>query len=163
LLLPLGWDLPVTPVRGQIALVNPGRPIIQHVLMWGAQYMVPRSEGRILVGSTEEHVGFDKKTTAAGIQGLLALAIKLVPELGQATLEQSWAGLRPGSPDHLPYLGRVPGTANLLVATGHFRAGIQLSLGTAQVVAELVQGLPLTVPIDAFTIERVRRSGERGA
>ncbi|MSQ94582.1 MAG: glycine oxidase ThiO [Gemmataceae bacterium] len=150
----LGLRLNIQPVRGQIALVNPGRVLFQRILLWGSRYLVPRLDGRVLIGSTEEHVGYDKTTTAAGIEGLLALGLKLVPALAGAALEKTWAGLRPGSPDGLPFIGPVPGVENLFVAAGHFRAGIQLSPGTALLLKEMMLGQPLTMPMDAFRLDR---------
>jgi glycine oxidase len=122
--------------------------------MRGARYLVPRPDGRVLVGSTEENVGFDKRTTAAAIGELLGFAFTLVPELAAAHVERTWAGLRPGSPDGLPFLGRVPGFDNLFVAAGHYRAGIQLSPGTGLVLKELLLGQKLTVPLEPFRLER---------
>jgi glycine oxidase len=150
----IGWRPGIRPVRGQIALLHPDRPLFRRVLMEGARYLVPRPDGRVLVGSTEENVGFDKRTTAAAIADLLALALRLVPSLAGAPLERCWAGLRPGSPDGLPFLGLVPGLANLYIAAGHFRAGIQLSPGTARVLKELLLGQPLSVPLEAFRLDR---------
>ena len=154
LLEPLGIRLRIEPVRGQIALVNPGRPLVQRVLIWGTRYMVPRPEGRILIGSTEEHAGFVKETTAEAIQDFLAVAIKLVPALASAALEKTWAGLRPGSPDGLPFIGPAPGVENLFVAGGHFRAGIQLSPGTGVLLKEMLLGQAPTMPMDAFRLDR---------
>jgi glycine oxidase len=154
LLRPLGQAPGIYPVRGQIALLNPGRTLFRHILAWGPRYLVPRLDGRILVGSTEEDAGFEKRNTAEAIQELLRLAIRLVPPLAAATLEQCWSGLRPGSPDGLPFLGRVPGAANLFIAAGHFRAGIQLSPGTAILMKELILGEPLSLPLDAFRLDR---------
>ncbi len=154
LLEPLGCRLNIQPVRGQIALLNPGAVILRRILMWGAQYLVPRLDGRVLIGSTEEHAGFDKNPTAAGIGGLLELGVKLVPALAGAALERSWAGLRPGSPDGLPFIGPAPGFDNLYVAAGHFRAGIQLSPGTALLLTEMILRRPLSMPIDAFRLDR---------
>src|SRR5207244_12004084 len=115
---------------------------------------VPRADGRVLVGSTEEDVGFDKRTTARAIHDLLELACSLVPGLADAPLERCWAGLRPGSPDGLPYLGRVPGWDNVFVAAGHFRAGLQLSPGTALVLKECLLDDPLTIPLTDFRLDR---------
>jgi glycine oxidase len=157
LLTPLGVHTGIAPVRGQIALLNPGRVLFRHVLISGSRYLVPRLDGRVLAGSTEEHVGFHKQTTAAGVGGLLRLALALVPELGDAEVEQCWSGLRPGSPDGLPFIGHVPGLDNVLVAAGHFRAGIQLSPGTAMLLKELILGQPLTMPLEAFRVERAMR------
>jgi glycine oxidase len=144
----------IRPVRGQIALLNTGAPLFRRVLCRGKRYLVPRADGRVLVGSTEEDAGFDRRTTAVAIAGLLELAVELVPGLAQAHLERSWAGLRPGSPDGMPYLGTVPGLANLYVAAGHFRAGIQLSPASGLVLKELLLGKPLSVPLEPFRPDR---------
>ncbi|MBI1831380.1 MAG: FAD-dependent oxidoreductase [Planctomycetes bacterium] len=154
LLEPLGIRLRIEPVRGQIALLNPGAMLFRRIFLCGARYLVPRLDGRVLIGSTEEHVGFDKATTAEGIRGLLDFGVRMVPRLAAAALERTWAGLRPGSPDGLPFLGRVPAIENLYVASGHFRAGIQLSPGTALMLKELILGQSATMPADAFRLDR---------
>jgi glycine oxidase len=150
----VGWQPGIHPVRGQIALLNTGAPLLTKVLMQGKRYLVPRPDGRVLIGSTEEDVGFDKRTTARAIKELLAFALALVPGLAEASLERSWAGLRPGSPDGLPFLGPVPGFANLFVAAGHFRAGIQWSPATGRLLKELLLGRPLTIPLEPFRLDR---------
>lgn len=155
----IGWKPGIRPVRGQIALLNTGTPLIRRILCRGKCYLVPRPDGRVLAGSTEEDVGFDKRNTAAAIAGLLELAVDLVPGLAGAHLERCWAGLRPGSPDGMPFLGAVPGIENLFVAAGHFRAGIQLSPGTGQVLQELLLGQTPSVPLDAFALERGQSAG----
>ncbi len=154
LLEPLGVRLKIEPVRGQIALLNPGKVICRHILIWGMRYLVPRADGRVLIGSTEEHAGFVKITTAEAIQDFLAIAVKLLPALAKASLEKTWAGLRPGSPDGLPFLGAVPGIENLYVAAGHFRAGIQLSPSTGLLLKEMLLRQQLTMPMDAFRLDR---------
>ena len=150
----MGVRLPIRPVRGQIALLNPGRPIFRHVLALGPRYLVPREDGRILVGSTEEDVGFDCKTTDEAIADLVALASRLVPALAETTLEHRWAGLRPAIADGLPAIGPIPNVSNAFVAAGHFRAGFQLSLGTARAVVDLVLNRPSPLPLEAFRLER---------
>ncbi len=150
----VGWRPGIRPVRGQIALLKPGAPLFRRILAHGKRYLVPRPDGRVLAGSTEEDAGFDKRTTAAAIGDLIALAVGLVPALAQAQVERCWAGLRPGSPDGLPFLGPVPGVDNLFVAAGHFRAGLQLSPATGLVMKELLLGQPLTVPLEAFRLDR---------
>jgi glycine oxidase len=159
LLAALGWRLDIQPVRGQIALLTLSAPLIRHVLIWGNRYLVPRTDGRVLAGSTEEHAGYDTRTTAAAQLDLLTLACRLVPGLAQAAVERSWAGLRPGSPDGLPYIGPVPAYQNLWVAAGHFRAGIQLSPGTAQLIADMILGRRLTIPAEPFRLDRQSRAG----
>ena len=147
LLKPLGHAPGVHPVLGQIVLLKPERAVLSCVLMLGKEYLVPRTDGRVLVGSTEEpEAGFEKRTTADAVAGLRALAVRTVPALADAEVETCWAGLRPGSPDGWPFLGPVPGHDNVLVAAGHLRAGIQLSLGTAQV---MVQTLPRRTDVRA--------------
>ena len=150
----LGIHTGIQPVRGQIVLLNPGQVLFRRVLILGARYLVPRHDGRVLAGSTEEEAGFEKQTTAEGVAGLIHLAVELVPALARADVERCWAGLRPGSPDGLPFIGRVPGVSNLLVAAGHFRAGIQLSPGTALVIKEAILGQPLSMYLEAFRVER---------
>ena len=112
---------------------------MRHVIRAPEIYLVPRSDGRILVGATVEEAGYDKRTDADAIQRMRQAAIRLLPALAQARTLEAWAGLRPGSPDNLPILGatRIPG---YLVASGHFRDGILLAPVTAQVMAQMVIG-----------------------
>ena len=154
LLEPLGLRPGVRPIRGQIALLNTGTAQRWPLLLHGKRYLVPRGDGRVLVGSTEEDAGFEAHTTASAIAGLLDFAATLVPELGQAAVERCWAGLRPGSPDGKPFLGAVPGIDNLFIAAGHFRAGIQLSPATALVMKEVLLGEKATIALDDFRLDR---------
>jgi glycine oxidase len=154
LLEPLGWRLNIHPVRGQIALLNTGTVGVQPLLLHGKRYMVPRGDGRLLVGSTEEDAGFDARPTAGAIADLLQFAETILPSLANATVERCWAGLRPGSPDGKPYLGTVPGVDNLFVAAGHFRSGIQLSPGTALVMKEVILGEKPTIALEDFRLDR---------
>jgi glycine oxidase len=164
LLEPLGTRPGVHPVRGQIVLFNRPHPGIHRILMLGKRYFVPRDDGRVLVGSTEEpEAGFEKWATPRGVTELLGFATRLFPEWATAEVEKCWAGLRPGSPDGLPFIGPVPGWGNVFVAAGHFRAGVQLSIGTAQVIAELFQGKPTSVPLNAFRLDREPQTGARPA
>jgi glycine oxidase len=159
-----GFRPGVHPVRGQIVLLNPGRPTIRRVVMLGKEYLVPRGDDRVLVGSTEEpEAGFENVNTAAAVAELRELARRTVPVLGHAEVEKCWAGLRPGSPDGLPFIGPVPGAENVLVAAGHFRAGVQLSIGTAELVTDLLTGRTPCVPPVAFRLYREPQSGARPA
>ncbi|MCI0703946.1 MAG: FAD-dependent oxidoreductase [Planctomycetia bacterium] len=149
----LGHKPRVHPVRGQIVLVKGRGP--SRILMFGKRYLVPRGDGLILIGSTEEpEAGFEKQTTPEGISELLAFAWEAVPVLVEASREASWAGLRPGSPDGLPFIGSVPNWENVFVAAGHFRAGVQLSIGTAQAITELFTSKPMGVDLNAFRLDR---------
>lgn len=151
---PLRWRPGVRPVRGQIALVAGPPALLRRVVIRGKQYLVPREDGRVLVGSTEEEAGFDKRTTALAVADLLVFAARLVPALGGAPVEACWAGLRPASADGLPLIGRVPGWENAFVAAGHFRAGIELSPATGVAVTDLVLDRPLTADLAPFSPSR---------
>ncbi len=150
----LDVELAIKPVRGQIALLSLARPLVSHIINEGSRYLVPRPDGRLLVGSTEEDAGFDRSTTAQGIGGLLQFALALVPELANVPLERTWAGLRPSTEDGLPYLGRVPGLDNAFMAAGHFRGGLQLSTGTAMVLSALLEGQPSEIDLTPFRLDR---------
>lgn len=144
----------IRPLRGQIVQLATLPPLIRHVVNVGSRYLVPRDDGRILVGSTEEAVGFDKRNTADAVGDLIAFGRQVVPALASATFERAWAGLRPQSLDGLPYLGAVPGSSNLFIAAGHFRSGLQLSPITAAVMTQLLLGEPTTVDLHPFRCDR---------
>src|SRR5208282_5152396 len=114
-------------------------PVVQHVIRSSAVYLVPRSDGRLLIGATVEDVGYDKRTQVEAIQRMQVAAGRLVPDLARARRHEIWAGLRPGTPDDLPILGAtsMPG---YFVATGHFRDGILLAPVTARLMAQAVSG-----------------------
>jgi glycine oxidase len=150
----LGTTIALKPIRGQIALLQAPAKLLRRVINDGKRYLVPRADGRVLVGSTEEDVGFLKRTTVEAIGELLRFAGELVPGLQQATLETSWAGLRPMTPDERPYLGRVPDFENAFVAAGHFRAGLQLSPGTAVIMRQAMLGQPIELELAAFRVDR---------
>jgi glycine oxidase len=128
--------LPVRPVRGQMLLLGGVEWPWGGSVRQGELYAVRRGATGLLVGATVEEAGFDKHTTVAGIENLLAFARRLLPGIGHIRLETVWAGLRPGTPDDLPILGRLPGWP-AVVATGHFRNGILLAPWTARQVARL--------------------------
>jgi glycine oxidase len=131
---------PTRPVKGQmLCLASPARNLLKHVIRSPEVYLIPRSDGRILVGTTVEEAGFDKRTDVATIQHLHRAAIAMLPELSNAKILEDWAGLRPGTSDGLPILGATP-TPGYYVATGHFRDGILLAPITAQVVAAVIEG-----------------------
>lgn len=150
----LGLRLPVRPVKGQMLLLRPPRPPLRHVVFAGHGYLVPRADGTVYVGATQEEAGFDRRVTAAGLQELTAVAGALVPALRDAELVRAGAGLRPGTADDLPILGAAPGADGLLIATGHFRNGILMSLITGRIVAALARGEAPELPLAAFSAAR---------
>lgn len=146
----LSLPLSMEPIRGQIVLLEQPSALLNVIVQQGLQYLVPRSDGRVLVGSTEERAGFDKRNTATAIADLLAFAQQLVPGLKSARFERCWAGLRPHRPGGLPYIGRAPEVENLWIAAGHFRAGLQMSPITARLMRELVLQQPTTIPVESL-------------
>jgi glycine oxidase len=150
----LGVSAPTPPVKGQIVLLRHDRILLRRVVEHGKHYLVPREDGRVLVGATEEDAGFDTRTTSQGVRDLIGEAIGLCPVLACAEVEACWAGLRPGSIDARPYLGEAPGYRNLLVATGHKRAGLQLSPATGELMADLVLNRRPRIDVSHFRIGR---------
>ena len=129
----------IQPVRGQIVLLKLKKPPFRHVIECGHRYLVPRDDGRVLIGATEEWVGFQKGNTDTAISSLIQFAEELVPSLRGALVEHTWSGLRPHAPHGRPYIGPIEGYANLALAAGHFRAGLHLSPITAQRISELLK------------------------
>lgn len=150
----LGTSVGILPIRGQMVLFKTPVPLVRHVLNDGPRYVVPREDGRVLAGSTEEDVGFDKSNTPDGIAALTTLACELAPALREAEIEKTWAGLRPGTYDGFPYIGRAPGFDNAYVAAGHFRSGLYLSPATAVVVADLMSGREPEIDLSPFRVAR---------
>lgn len=146
--------LPVFPVRGQMIALEYLPRILSHLIMTTDCYIVPRTDGRVVVGSTVEHAGFDDRPTARGISQLMSAAIRAVPQLADAAVVETWAGLRPGTPDDLPILGADPRVPGVFYATGHYRNGILLAPVTADLIADAVMGNTPTPDIAAFAVDR---------
>ena len=149
-----GVDLPIAPVRGQILALQipPGR--VRHVLLAQDHYLVPRRDGLVLAGSTVEHVGFDKAVPPSAAIGLRAAAAHLVPELAHAPQVAHWAGLRPGSPDGVPYIGHHPHFENVVVSAGHYRSGLTLAPASAALVSALLTDRPPPVDPQPYRLDR---------
>jgi glycine oxidase len=141
---------PVRPAKGQMVALRADEVKMRRVLWAEHVYLVPRNDGRILAGATVEYVGFDKRTTAGGIEKILSAAIELAPGLANARMEETWAGLRPDCPDHLPILGPTD-LDGLLMATGHFRSGILLTPITARLIREWITEQQVSVDWDRFS------------
>jgi glycine oxidase len=143
-------DLVTPPVKGQIVLFQSEPRLLSRIIEHGSKYLVPRDDGHILMGATEENAGFDLRPTAAAERDLIAHAFRLLPALQSAQIITTWTGLRPGNLDGLPTIGLSPSHENVVLATGHRRAGLQLSPGTAEVVAELILGRPQRLDLQPF-------------
>jgi glycine oxidase len=146
--------IPTRPVKGQmLCLAMHPRDLLKHVIRTPNVYLIPRSDGRLLVGATVEEAGFDKRTDPATILRLHKAALELVPQLRDARILGDWAGLRPGTPDALPILGATP-TPGYFVATGHFRDGILLAPITAKIMADVITGAEPDLDIAPFSLSR---------
>ncbi len=147
-------QFPTRPVKGQmLSLVGAPRRSLRHVIRSPEVYLVPRSDGRILIGATVEEAGYDKRTDPDTIRSMQQAAIRVLPVLQQAQLLQDWAGLRPGTPDSLPLLGETSVTG-YFAATGHYRDGILLAPITAQAMSQLIAGTKPDYDLSAFTPQR---------
>lgn len=137
-----GIRLPVEPVRGQIIQFRGPPGLLSRVLCEGEHYLLARRSGDILVGSTREHVGFDRDITTEAREELMKVAEELLPVLKGATPARQWSGVRPGSPEGVPYIGAYPKRAGLWFNTGHYANGITLAPGSARLLADLMSGRP---------------------
>lgn len=144
----------IFPIRGQMLLYESPEPRLRSVVNVGPRYFVPRDDGLLLVGATEEEIGFEKANTSEGVAELRRLAERALPSLKGREPLRTWAGLRPATFDGLPYLGRAPGFENLFVAAGHFRAGLTLAPGTAVVLADELCSRTPVVPLQPFHVGR---------
>ncbi|MFQ5345754.1 MAG: glycine oxidase ThiO [Mariprofundus sp.] len=150
----IGLTLPVEPVKGQIVLLRdkPGR--VNHIIKHDDVYMVPRVDGHILVGASMERVGFRSGTTDVVVDQLLEATCRITPGLKNAEIVQKWMGFRPGSPDGMPYLGPVEEHPGLWVATGHYRNGVALAPGTADLMSRWIMGEEPKLDMSDFRVNR---------
>ena len=146
--------VPTKPIKGQmLALIPEHRGVITHVIRGNGVYLIPRGDGRIVVGATVEDVGFDKRVNPEAIQQMHQAAAVLVPQLGQARIHEDWAGLRPCTPDKLPVIGKTA-LDGYFVATGHYRDGIMLAPITALLMSRLIRGVDVEFDLSAFSPSR---------
>ena len=146
------FELPVKPVKGQMLAVVEA-PRLQHVIRSEKAYLVPRSDGRLLIGSTLEDVGYNKQTDVSTLQRLFDGATELVPGIASSRRHEAWAGLRPGTPDGLPILGETP-ISGYFFASGHYRDGILLAPITAAVMSDVVSGKNPRHDLSLFSASR---------
>ncbi len=150
----LGISIPMRPVRGQVVLFKAEPGLLRHVLFSSTAYLVPRLDGHVYVGSTLEEAGFDKSVTKEAISNLTQGAYRALPPLEKATVEATWAGLRPKAVDDKPTLGLVPGLENLWIASGHYTHGILLSAATGYLMAQALTGGGTKIPLESFRLDR---------
>ncbi|MFI5366004.1 MAG: glycine oxidase ThiO [Candidatus Binatia bacterium] len=149
-----GLKIPVRPARGEMLALRPTSVQVRHTLAEGETYLVPRSDGELLVGSTLAFVGYDKRVTDAGVERLLANAVRVLPGLRGTDPCRTWAGLRPCSTIRRPIIAPLPGLDNVILANGHHRNGVLLAPITAQLVTEMIGGAAPSVPLRPFSYRR---------
>ena len=135
-----GVKLAVKPVRGQMIMYKASPLLLQRIVLSEGRYVIPRRDGRILVGSTLEDVGYDKSTTAEARESLQHAAVRLVPGLAEFPVERHWSGLRPGTSGGVPYIGKVSNIKGLYVNAGHYRNGVVLAPASCRLAADIMLG-----------------------
>jgi glycine oxidase len=158
----LGRYAPTRPVRGQMLALRSAGVTLRRVVRSESGYLVPRNDGRIIAGSTLEEAGFSKHVTPGGLSKILEAALELVPALADAEIIETWAGLRPGTPDNLPILGPTD-IEGLFLATGHFRNGILLAAVTARLLRDWVLGKTIRLETKAFSSLRFTENSTQHA
>ena len=157
----LGVHLPVHPVKGEILAVN-ARPTPVRANVWDSEcYVVPKRDGRVIVGATEEPGVYDRRPSLGGVAHLSRVAVNLVPDLSRAPFASAWGGLRPGTPDSRPILGPIEGWEGLYLATGHYRNGVLLSAVTGESIAALALEEASPFDISPFSQDRFAQSVTR--
>lgn len=144
--------LPIKPVRGQMLLFDAKPDTLRYMVLDGDHYLIPRRDGKILAGSTVEQAGFEKITTTAARQTLYRFATELLPDLKNYPVCEHWAGLRPGTPDGVPYIGQHPDIENLSVNAGHFRNGLVMGPASARLLADLILQRPTVINSHPYSL-----------
>jgi sarcosine oxidase subunit beta len=170
-----GLEVPITPRRGQILVTAAVPPLLRHCLI-SAQYVAAKfrpelaekggmgfsleqaDSGNILIGSTREFAGFDRRTTFEGIRTIAGRIVPVIPALARVPVIRTFGGLRPYTPDGLPILGKVAGLEGFIMAAGHEGDGIALSAITGELIADLIATGRTQFPLDAFRLERFREA-----
>ena len=157
-------EVPIRPIKGQILRLSGPEGLlrlpVRGVVRGSSVYAVPRSDGEIVVGATQEEQGFDTRVTAGGVYELLRDVLALLPGLSEIDLVETWAGLRPGAPDNAPIIGT--GDDGIVYATGHYRNGILTAPITSIAVAALVQGRQPPVDLSPFSPNRFSSDPSNG-
>ncbi|OGS93807.1 MAG: glycine oxidase ThiO, partial [Gallionellales bacterium RBG_16_56_9] len=140
----------IRPIRGQMLLFKFDVPPFQQILLKENLYFIPRRDGHVLVGSTLEDAGFDKSTTVEARDSLLRRVREIFPDWHDRLPVRQWAGFRPGSPDNIPTIGRHPQLTNLYANSGHFRYGVTMSLASAELLRNEIEGVPQPIPAEEY-------------
>ena len=152
----LGKKPDIVPVRGQMILFRAQPGEIRRVVLHHDRYLIPRRDGRVLMGSTLEHGGFKKVTTERARDELFRRAVELFPKLRHTAIEKQWAGLRPGSPGGIPYIGAYQGIDGLYLNAGHFRNGVVMGPASARLMADIALGRAPILPPRPYALDAIR-------
>jgi len=137
-----GVDTGIKPIKGQMLLLKGQPGLVKHITLSEERYIIPRKDGRILIGSTTEDCGFNKDTSEVVKKELLDYALRTFPALQDLKIEHHWGGLRPGSKEGIPIIGRHPQLANLYINSGHYRNGLVMAPASARLLAEIMLKKP---------------------
>jgi glycine oxidase len=146
----------VRPVLGQIILFRGPKGLLKRIVLHEGRYLIPRKDGRILCGSTLEMNGFDKHATDAAREALQEIAYSMMPALRDLPILNHWSGLRPGSPDGVPYIGEHPEIAGLYVNAGHYRYGVTMGLASVQMLTDMLLGKAPCIDPTPYRLDAVR-------
>lgn len=149
-----GISLTIEPVRGEMLVFEPKPGLLTSMVLYNGKYLIPRKDGRILVGSTTEKVGYVKETTENGKKTLLDAAYNILPVLQSVAVEKHWAGLRPGAPAGLPYMGEAPDIQGLFICAGHYRNGLVTAPASARLMADLILARESEIDPQPFSLSR---------
>lgn len=147
-----GINLHIEPVRGQMMLFRCPPNTVKRIILSNGYYLIPRKDGRVLIGSTLEYVGFNKSTTEQAREELYQAALQLMPVLRNFPVDHHWAGLRPGNNNGVPYICMHPELTNLYMNTGHFRNGIILGLASAHLLVNLILNEPPIINSQNYSV-----------
>lgn len=146
--------LPVKPIHGEMILLETQPGLLNRILIHNGLYIIPRADGRVLIGSTMDDRGFHKQVQLKSVERLLRGAIAVVPALGDCEWKDAWAGLRPSTPDRLPYIGKLEGLEGLVLACGHYRNGLMLAAATAEAVVSLLGSRTNPLSLEPYRPDR---------
>jgi glycine oxidase len=146
----------IEPIKGQMIVFDAQPDLLRHIVYRDGHYLIPRKDGKILAGSTVEHTGFDKRPTPEALHELQCFALDVLPALRHFSVAHHWAGIRPGSPGGIPYIGSHPALPNLHFNCGHFRNGLATSLASARLLADSLLQRPPILPAEPYALDASR-------
>lgn len=161
--MPSAHPVQIEPVKGEMLLYRTERPLLRSIVLSAGRYLIPREDNLILVGSTLEYCGFDKTSTTSARLSLSDSAVSLLPALQEAEVVAQWAGLRPGSPGGVPFIGKIRGLENVYINAGHFRNGLVLAPASARLLVDIILGRKTEIDPSPYDPAVSRQAGSFGS